>query len=476
MGPQAEEASGREAVRVTYFVMTSDWRVVDLRGTLCLSSDDSSQNKLQMIPTRWISTTTVLLARAIASAAESSHHLPSRFRIVHASVVHRHGDRSPITPLKNSDFWRGQLPAQDVLEGVGRGTRVLRDSVEGQVHHAQGRGPFGQLTTLGLLQMVGLGERIREELGSALFTSSRPLEPSRVRVMSTDFPRTIQSVQALLTGMFPETDDDAQIDIDVRGTNDFFIPDPQPRQSKTQLVLESHLGRQQHLLEKENEMKALACRLTSSLDEYLGDGARGVSFGIGEEKGDDDILQAPLSWAQLSEILVCLHSRDLLPETVTREDVETVSKHVAWKWMESLKHPVLSKAAMWKFATRLLDDAKRCRECNEGPYLCIYSAHDSTLIGLLCILQLEQPAVWPEYASYLKIELIEEEKEKEALWVRFSLNGELLRSKWLTGSDGQPLGMVPLASLVEMIDDDHHLTDEDEKRLFSWKDGVLCKH
>mmetsp|Transcript_28044 Transcript_28044/g.66839 ORF Transcript_28044/g.66839 Transcript_28044/m.66839 type:complete len:451 (+) Transcript_28044:163-1515(+) len=426
-----------------------------------------------------ISTTVVFLARTartstVATAAEESgHQLPSRFRIVHASVVHRHGDRSPITPLKDSDFWRGQLPTQDVLQGVSRGTRVLRDSVEGQrVHHAQGSGPFGQLTTLGLLQMVGLGERLREELGSALFTSSRPLEPSRVRVMSTNFPRTIQSVQALLTGMFPECD--AQIDIDVRGTNDFFIPDPQPRQSKNQLVLESHLGRQQHLLEKEAEMEDLARRLTRSLDGYLGDGANAVSFGIGEEKGDDDRLQAPLSWAQLSEILVCLNSRNLLPKTVTREDVEIVSKHVAWKWMESLKHPVLSKAAMWKFATQLVDDAKRCRECNEGPYLCIYSAHDSTLIGLISILQLEQPARWPEYASYLKMELIQEEKEtEEVLWVRFSLNGELLRSKWLTGSEGQPLRMVPLGSLVEMIEEDHQLIDEHEKMLFCWKEGVL---
>ena len=417
--------------------------------------------------------TAVFLARSVATAAESSHPLPSRFRIVHASVVHRHGDRSPITPLKDSDFWRGQLPTQEVLQGVSRGTRILRDSVEGQrAHHAQGSGPFGQLTTLGLLQMVGLGERLREELDSALFTSSRPLAPSRVRVMSTNFPRTIQSAQALLTGMFPECD--AQIDIDVRGTNDFFIPDPQPRQSKNQLVLESHLGRQQHLMEKEAEMEDFARRLTSSLDGYLGDGARGVSFGIGEEKGGGDGLQAPLSWAQLSEILVCLHSRDLLPNTVTQEDVETVTKHVAWKWMESLKHPVLSKAAMWKFATTLVDDAKRCRECNEGPYLCIYSAHDSTLIGLISILQLEQPARWPEYASYLKMELIEEENETEGLlWVRFSLNGDVLRSKWLTGSDGQPLPMVPLGSLIEMIDDDHHLTDEDDKRLFCWKDGEL---
>jgi hypothetical protein len=37
----------------------------------------------------------------------------------------------------------------------------------------------------------------------------------------------------------------------------------------------------------------------------------------------------------------------------------------------------------------------------------LYSAHDSTLIGLICAMKLEQPVSWPEYGSYIMVELLE---------------------------------------------------------------------
>ena len=434
-------------------------------------------------------------------------------------------------------------------------------------HGAVGRGPFGQLTMMGLLQMISLGERLKEELDhhphhtadddddpdkhhpfvnkGRLFTPTKPLHPSRVQVMSTDFPRTVQSVQALLTGLFPdapatEADNNAPIEIDLRHTNTYFIPDPQPRQSPEQLSLETHLSKRPHLLEKEARLKEMAHRVTDELEDHLGEGAMGISFGIGEEKdarsnndADTDdaasiIRKQPLAWAQMAEILVCLHSRELLPSILSGEDVQAVSDHVAWRWFENLRHPVLAKSSMWRFANRLLENMERKvaehnhtnhsesssstgststdimiakgeeadfeEDCIEEPWLCIYSAHDSTLIGLLCVLQLEQPAEWPEYGSALKVELIREEEstadndgESASLsssqqpgrvlqhWVRFSLNGQMLRSMWLTDENGNPATMVPLERLVDMIHSEHDLfEDDDESELkYSWKGEML---
>ena len=416
--------------------------------------------------------------------------------------------------MKDEKYWETQLPEPHVLDGIAKGTQLIRPPEGGpKAHGAVGRGPFGQLTLMGLLQMVSLGERLKEELEhihdhsdddddddsqfinkGRLFTKDKPLHPSRVKVMSTDFPRTIQSVQALLTGMFTE-EHDTPIDIDLQHTNTYFIPDPQPRQSTEQLSLESHLAQRPHLLEKEEELKHLAHRVTNELEEHLGEGAEGVSFGIGEEKEDTEEKQ-PLSWAQLAELLVCLQSRDLLPSSLNEEDVKTVTNHVAWRWFENLRHPVLAKAAMWRFADRLLDSLERKvnegfshddnmetkieDKCAEEPRFCIFSAHDSTLIGLLCILQLEMPSVWPEYGSALKVELIQEEEDDKVVqhWVRFSLNGQVLRCLWLSDDDGKPSAMVPLEKLADMIHDEHRLYEDDEESelKYSWRNGQLTEH
>jgi hypothetical protein len=59
----------------------------------------------------------------------------------------------------------------------------------------------------------------------------------------------------------------------------------------------------------------------------------------------------------------------------------------------------------------------------------------------MCAFRLEQPTQWPEYGSYLKVELIEEvtlqqdqhhpsKEDTIQYWVRFSLNGQPLKSQW----------------------------------------------
>jgi len=125
---------------------------------------------------------------------------------------------------------------------------------------------------------------------------------------------------------------------------------------------------------------------------------------------------------------------------------------------------------------------EREEEDSEEPGLCLYSAHDSTLIGLLCVLQLEHPAEWPEYGSFLKIELLREEDEAQPIdqwWVRFSLNGQELRSMWLTDDSSKPASMVPLNQLTDMIHSEHELKDEgsgDPRLKYSWKGGTLIEH
>jgi len=133
--------------------------------------------------------------------------------LIQVQIIHRHGDRTPITPLVNEEYWHSTLPQPHVLEQMSKGIRLKRNTTtttttndeaeDGEKHDAQGRPPFRQLTALGVLQMVQLGKK-REELvqdddttnttsnNNKLFTKEKPLHPKRIKARSTDFPRTIK--------------------------------------------------------------------------------------------------------------------------------------------------------------------------------------------------------------------------------------------------------------------------------------------
>merc|ERR1712157_19207 len=90
------------------------------------------------------------------------------------------------------------------------------------------------------------------------------------------------------------------------------------------------------------------------------------------------------------------------------------------------------------------------RKKQDEKLLHIYSAHDSTLIGLLCAFQLEQPIKWPEYASYLKIELLKDVDSQSQYYVRFTLNGEVLFCSVGAQNDSST-DLIPLDNLSELL-------------------------
>ena len=397
---------------------------------------------------------------------------PTLFRrAVH--VIHRHGDRTPITPLTNEAYWTSQLIPNETLMEISKYTQLLEpeDQAENK-HNANGRGPFGKLTRLGLQQMMDLGRTLRHQLvgnndpvvdeqGRILYPHVVvPLSPSEpisrhIRVRSTNFVRTIQSVQGLLHGLLllrPWDDRDHQPDnnstttsvveekdrvtIDIRHTN-WMIPDPQPRRTPAQAALEMELAQQAHLVEREQELYPLAVAMTQALQPLLAPDAREADFGVPQPQlsgnhGHQKDTPRPLSWNQLAEITKCLAVRNLLPPEITPVHQETTSRHAAYRWYESFRHPQLSYYAMNTFTETMVSSFLRHsdeKEEEKEAKIQIWSAHDSTLICLMCAFRLEQPAVWPEYASYLMLELLWNANDAQS-YVRFSLNGQVLRTLW----------------------------------------------
>ena len=403
----------------------------------------------------------------VAEAGTSSQ---PTYKTLQVQVIHRHGDRTPITPMKDVEYWQAQLVPPHQLERIALGTAIVRDKGKTFSHNAGGKGAFGKLTQLGLLQMVEVGVRLREQLSqgdgpfhSPLFNDERPLLGSSVRVFCTDFPRTIQSVQGLLVGLFDNigADGDQQnlqsnrqtdlIQIDVRHTLT-MIPDPQPRHTTEQERLEALVMSSSYVMEKEAANLDLARRVTGALHPLLGTGAHEVIFGVDEQHPEKMSVETePLGWNQLAEITKCLLVRNLLPPKISKEDVEIIGQHTAWRWIETFSHPRLVFLAMNKLVSQ---QVKYMLDFTNQPCLTLWSAHDSTLLGLLSAYRLEQPSAWPAYASTLVIELVEETKrlddgsETSELVVCFSLNGQRLRTMW---DRERPLEAIPLSLLHEKI-------------------------
>ena len=135
---------------------------------------------------------------------DGAHMAPPKLVPRLVQLIHRHGDRTPITKLGHSEraFWRAQLPSAEAMRAVRAGTavRLARPDYVDQ-HSGGGDDVFGQLTARGLQQMRQRGEDCRREVlqaGGAPALALQRGDVSKIAVTCTEFNRTLLSVQGFL--------------------------------------------------------------------------------------------------------------------------------------------------------------------------------------------------------------------------------------------------------------------------------------
>ena len=254
-------------------------------------------------------------------------------------------------------------------------------------------------------------------------------------------------MQGTLLGMFDgegEEDEEPTFDIDASYTQ-IMIPDPQPRNYPKQAELEKKLASSESFLSKESSMAELAKSASDALRSsgLLAPEADSISFGVGEEKDAFATHSPTLPWGQLSELTKCLLVRDMLPSSISSSNQKAIMEHTAQRWFSLLRFPNLSKLAFGPFVRLLASEV----DDPAAAKVTIFSAHDSTLIGVITALRLANPSKWPEYASHFKVEVFSEvggERGGGKRLARFSLNGEVLRHLELEGE------MIPFEDVVRL--------------------------
>jgi hypothetical protein len=366
---------------------------------------------------------------------DGAHMAPPKLVPRLVQLIHRHGDRTPITKLGHSEraFWRAQLPSAEAMRAVRAGTavRLARPDYVDQ-HSGGGDDVFGQLTARGLQQMRQRGEDCRREVlqaGGAPALALQRGDVSKIAVTCTEFNRTLLSVQGFLHGLVLDHSPppSAHVTIGTRGT-DLLVPDPEPRWPG-QAEAEAAVWSSKEVLDREASLVELRARVMSVLE-------REDQLGPPAAKPGTPGAPQP-SWGRLAEILKCLHAYDRLPSSISPHDVDAVVGHGAWRWFTLLspEHGVVRTASA-PAGRALLEACAEAIADVDSPALRVYSCHDSTLVGIMQALGLQSEASWPAYASVLQLQLLQSQEtgasagaSPSRYYLRASLNDQTLT--WL---------------------------------------------
>ncbi|GAB5367286.1 hypothetical protein AAMO2058_001217200 [Amorphochlora amoebiformis] len=313
-------------------------------------------------------------------------------------VIHRHGDRTPITPLRDETFWRGKI-AETAVQPVGSPLKHDR--------------AWGRLTTRGLEEMEGVGETLRQDLariglkprvgglkeGGAVVT----------RVRSTGYHRTVLSVQALLKGFLPDIKEEDVPDIEIDDLMDPFSPHHEAYE-----LLDNLLSKD-HVIEEEKKWESLRCRLTNALIE------RGIL--------EENETFKPLAWPWLYEIYICLERYDGLPEEVQDPHIKLVEENLLRRWRVLYHDHTYREKVAGHMRRTVMESWERVMSnpVQDPPTeIEIYSAHDSTMFAIISELEhrygihLLRDNKVPPYASTLTLALSKGDDESWEVQASFS--------------------------------------------------------
>ena len=371
----------------------------------------------------------------------------TEMELVQVLVVHRHGDRTPIAThagvfKQTSDLeaiWRSRVPPRQEIEAWGRTNVDATDTHLAQTASEKYSFPNGHLTALGASQLRRVGAELRERyvgdfgfLPSALPSATAGVE-SLVYVRSTRIPRTVQSVQNLLLGLWPPDHRAAGGEIQIQSqekASDFMTGMNEKRCPRIkQLVAE---------VDSDLDLPANYSALLGRLDHEVGESSGPANQGLAGSKSS--LIDR---WIHMGDIGTCHLAHRLTPPlNLSAGDVRALQRYNSWSWGRRLtRSPTLNSLAIGGFIADLLHvlDATVAGAVVPGvsaPKIAVFSGHDSTLLPLLTALGAFD-GEWPPYASRIQIELL-----RPATAAAEAVAGWMVRLVY-NGRDASLLGHAP---------------------------------
>jgi len=246
---------------------------------------------------------------------------------------------------------------------------------------------FGQLTDVGWNQHVALGAQYH----SLYIDEYKFLDPvfnsHDIAIRSSDIPRTLQSAQAQLMGMFP-TSNSGSPSIPVI---DIFTIDTQKENMYINQVLCPAIGN----LEKQIE----------NLPEYVQFEQKQASFRQNLIAVLNMTNSTFPSWGGLLDSLHCMMCHNLVfPKGISQDDLDQVEKNANWEWNFDLQSRAMIRLSVGSFVQEILEHMQDNINGKKQPKWMLFSAHDTTVGPLMAAMRLYD-GMWPPYASHIEMEL-----------------------------------------------------------------------
>lgn len=326
---------------------------------------------------------------------------PDNVILRHVLIFHRHGDRTPVlmsigTKLsatqEETDYWASKVATSEQLELLQQTAKVVgADEMQPPViaPSKESNYPYGLLTQKGVEHMTAKGRALRERYGHLL---QDDVKVEDVYVLSSNVPRTIESVQCLLRGFFSREKHVPQFLVRTYTHNVLAPMHPLQVFHEIEVIVHDDVVALRSDVERDNIDK-LSLHLRKCL----------------EVPSDQ-----PLSWTAIRDALTCRGAHKWpYPEGVNYEVFKQVEAYDTWLWQRLYHRKDFCYQAFKDGVKEVYDFVKSVVEKKQPAKISFFSAHDNSIVALLGALQIDVGSQLPEYGTMLALEIFQDKATHE---------------------------------------------------------------
>jgi hypothetical protein len=334
----------------------------------------------------------------------------------HVSIIHRHGARVPYAGWSKATLaagrpgppvnWTCNLVSQaSATAGDVFAPRSLVKLYAAQENVLRGNCMLGQLTVLGQQQHHRVGQAYRAKYVSLLnFLPARFDQNSSALFWfrSTDYQRTLASLESNFNGFFPPGKQQQRLMINTRDQpTDYLLGGEQcpayPALLKALQATPAYQAVAADLAALQKQARAAVG--TDELNLLRDHSWCRKCTGLADFKGLDDALFEQIDG-------------NVTAETFLRQST-----------------PALQQLSVGPFFNNVIRMMRGIAKNDTFPRWAHYSAHDSTLVAVFAALD-NALTQWPAYASHVELELWQDDATPTQFYVQVVVNGKVQTNLW----------------------------------------------